>query len=203
LFRGWAKTPAFAHPRKYGGLGLRAIIFALSPAKGFSSPGQLRMGVLMFDDNAMEIARLAGSGYTCAQIVVLMGLRVMGRENPDLVRAMSPLAMGASHGSLCGALTGGLCLMGTHLGKGDDFETPVLGSKIPAMALVKWFTQDELKGATAPTCAAIFESGGQRLDLESSRPTAACADLVSRCFSKALALLAEHGINPSQGRDLP
>ncbi|MDR2302109.1 MAG: C-GCAxxG-C-C family protein [Deltaproteobacteria bacterium] len=156
----------------------------------------------MFDDTSMEVLTLAGSGYTCAQIVMIMGLRVMGRENPDLVRAMSSLAMGASHGSLCGALTGGLCLMGLHLGKGLEFERPILAAKLPLGALVKWFIQDELKGLTAPTCRAIFEAGGQKLDLESSTPTAACAELVSRSFAKALSLIAEHGLDPSQGRDL-
>ncbi|MDR1677197.1 MAG: C-GCAxxG-C-C family protein [Deltaproteobacteria bacterium] len=156
----------------------------------------------MFNDENMEVLELAGQGYTCAQIVVLMGLRIMGRENSDLIRAMSALAMGAAHGSLCGALTGGLCLMGLHLGKGLEFESPVLASKLPMGALVKWFIQEELKGQIAPTCAAIFEAGGQKLDLDRSNPTAACADLVYHSFSKAMGLLVEHGIDPSQGRDL-
>ncbi|MDR0621942.1 MAG: C-GCAxxG-C-C family protein [Deltaproteobacteria bacterium] len=156
----------------------------------------------MFDDSSSEVLELAGCGYTCAQIVVLMGLRIMGRENPDLVRAMASLAMGASHGSLCGALTGGLCLMGVHLGKGLEFESPIPASKLPMGALVKWFIQDELQGKTAPTCAAIFEAGGQKLDLSTSNPTAACADLVGRSYAKAIALLVEHGIDPSQGREL-
>jgi hypothetical protein len=156
----------------------------------------------MIDDTSLEVMRLAGGGYSCAQIVMALGLRVMGRENPDLVRAMGGLAMGAASGSVCGALTGGLCLLGVHLGKGQDFEGPVPGARLPMGALVRWFVRDELKGQVAPTCAAIFEAGGQSLDLETASPTAACADLVAACFSKAMSLLAEHGVDPSSGREL-
>jgi hypothetical protein len=155
----------------------------------------------MIDDTKMDLIQLAGQGYTCAQIVVLLGLRVMGRENPDLVRAMTGLAMGASSGSLCGALTGGLCLLGLHLGKGLDDERPELGHKIPLSALVGWFVKDELKGETAPTCAAIFESAGLGFDFRTASPAASCADLVAHTYLKALALLAEHGLDPTAGRE--
>ncbi|MDR0356545.1 MAG: C-GCAxxG-C-C family protein [Deltaproteobacteria bacterium] len=156
----------------------------------------------MSDDVSLEIMRLAGQGYTCAQIVVILGLRLMGRENPDLIRAMSPLAMGASMGSICGALTGGLCLLGVHLGKGLEFERPEMGGKIPPAALIKWFAQEELQGKTPPTCAGIFEAGGQKLDLESGAPAAACADLVAHAYEKVISLLAEHGLDPTEGREL-
>ncbi|MDR1297998.1 MAG: C-GCAxxG-C-C family protein [Deltaproteobacteria bacterium] len=156
----------------------------------------------MLDETGMEVMALAGSGYSCAQIVLVLGLRVMGRENPDLVRAMAPMAMGASFGSVCGALTGGLCLLGLHLGKGLDFETPALGGKIPPAALVKWFLEDPMQGRIPPTCAAVFESTGTRLDVATSAPAPACADLVARTYSKAMALLVEHGVDPSEGRDL-
>ncbi|MDR1546258.1 MAG: C-GCAxxG-C-C family protein [Deltaproteobacteria bacterium] len=154
----------------------------------------------MLDDAKMEVLELAGQGYTCAQIVVLMGLRVMGRENPDLIRAMSGLAMGAACGSLCGALTGGLCLVGLHTGQGRPFERPVPGGRIPLGALVKWFVAEELGGRVEPTCRAIFESAGQSYDFESANPAAACGDLVSHVWAKALALVAEHGLDPSAGR---
>lgn len=155
----------------------------------------------MNEDIKVDILQLAGLGYTCAQIVVIMGLRVMGRENPDLTRAMAGLAMGASCGSLCGALTGGLCLISLHAGKGLDDERPVLGHRLPLAALVKWFTQEELKGEVAPTCRAIFESTGQTLNLETGTPAASCGDLVADTYVKALALVAEHGLDPALGRE--
>ena len=154
----------------------------------------------MDDDVRGDILELAGLGYTCAQIVVIMGLRVMGRENPDLVRSMGALAMGAAHGSLCGALTGGLCLVGLHVGKGLDDERPELGHRIPLAAMVKWFVEDELKGAIPPTCRSIFESSGQAFDYGTAAPAAACADLVGDSYLKALSLVAEHGLDPAEGR---
>ncbi|MDR3203219.1 MAG: C-GCAxxG-C-C family protein [Deltaproteobacteria bacterium] len=156
----------------------------------------------MDDYTRSNVLELAGQGYTCAQIVVLMGLRIMGRDNPDLVRALSALAMGASSGSLCGALTGGLCLVGLYTGKGIIDERPVLGYRIPLGALIKWFTQDKLKDRTEPTCRAIFEADGQELDLEKALPTAACGDLVGDTFLKALELIQTHGLDPTQGREL-
>jgi hypothetical protein len=155
----------------------------------------------MIDDTKMDVLELAGQGYTCAQIVVIMGLRIMGRENPDLARAMTGLAMGASFGSLCGALTGGLCLISLHVGKGLFDERPVLGHKLPLAALVKWFVQEELKGEIAPTCRAIFESAGGSFDFETASPAASCADLVAGAYLKAVSLIAEHGLDPSAGRE--
>ena len=153
------------------------------------------------EDAKVDIIELAGQGYTCAQIVVIMGLRVMGRENPDLARAMAGLAMGASFGSLCGALTGGLCLVSLHVGKGLDFERPVLGHKLPLAAMVKWFVQDELKGEIPPTCKAIFEAAGLGFDFETAAPAPSCADLVAGAYLKALSLVSEHGLDPSEGRE--
>jgi hypothetical protein len=155
----------------------------------------------MFDDAKMEVIELAGQGFTCAQIVVVMGLRVMGRENLDLTRSMSGLAMGAASGSLCGALTGGLCLIGLHVGQGTSYERPVPGGRVPMGALVRWFVDDELGGRVAPTCRAIFESAGESFDRESSSPTAACADLVAHVWGKALSLVSEHGLDPTVGRE--
>jgi hypothetical protein len=157
---------------------------------------------MMMDDTSLDVLELAGQGYTCAQIVVIMGLRIMGRENPDLVRALSGLAMGAASGSLCGALTGGLCLLGIHTGKGLIDERPIPGSRIPLGALVKWFVAEELEGKTAPMCSAIFEAGGASFNLETANPTAACADLVAHTFAKAIELLREHELDPTEGREL-
>jgi hypothetical protein len=155
----------------------------------------------MEDDTPMLVLELAGKGYTCAQIVIQLGLRVMGRDNPDLLRAMSGLAMGASAGSLCGALTGGLCLIGLHTGKGLEEERPVLGASLYLGALVKWFVQEELKGQIRPECAAIFQSQGQRLDLASLRPAAGCGELVAHTYLKAMELIAEAGLDPGEGRE--
>jgi hypothetical protein len=45
-------------------------------------------------DTQMLVLRLGGKGYSCAQIVIQGGLLCLGRENPDLLRAMAGLAHG-------------------------------------------------------------------------------------------------------------
>lgn len=156
----------------------------------------------MIDDTQMMVLELAGQGYSCAQIVMIGGLRLMGRENPDLVRAMAALAHGASCGDLCGALTGGLCLLSVHTGKGLDDERPVPGARTLAGALIKWFREEELKGKVAPTCRAIFEASGRDFQPGEMDPAVGCGDLVAHTWTKAIQILGENNIDPTQGREL-
>jgi len=155
----------------------------------------------MIDDTEMMVMELSGQGYSCAQIVMIGGLRLMARENPDLVRAMAGLANGASCGDLCGALTGGLCLMAVHTAKGLDDERPIPGARTLAGALIKWFTQEELKGRIRPTCRAIFESAGLNFEPGEMNPAAGCGDLVAHTWTKAVQILQENNIDPTLGRD--
>lgn len=153
----------------------------------------------MIDDAQMMVMELAGQGYSCAQIVALGGLRLMGRENPDLIRAMAALANGASCGDLCGALTGGLCMMSLHTGKGLEDERPALGARALAGALIKWFREEEL-GQTAPTCRAIFEAAGLAFNAGEMNPAVGCADLVAHTWAKAVEILRDNGFDPTEGR---
>lgn len=154
----------------------------------------------MLDDAQVMVMELAGQGYSCAQIVMIGGLRLMGRENPDLVRAMSALADGASCGAICGALTGGLCLMALHTGKGLDDERPMPGARTMAGALIKWFKKEELSGKTALNCADIFEAAGLEYEGGQMNPRVGCGDLVVHTWSKAVEILQANDIDPSQGR---
>jgi len=154
----------------------------------------------MLDDTQMMVMELAGQGYSCAQIVILGGLGLMGRENPDLVRAMGALANGASCGDLCGALTGGLCLLSLHCGKGLEDERPQPGGRTLAGALIKWFRQEELKDQIPPTCRAIFEAAGQEFQNGEMNPAVGCADLVAHTWTRAVELLRDNNIDPSEGR---
>ena len=154
----------------------------------------------MIDATQMMGMELAGQGYSRAQIVILGGLWLLGWENPDLVRAMSALSNGASCGDLCGALTGGLCLISMHTGKGLEDERPVLGARTLNHALVKWFRQEELKGKVAPTCAAIFESAGLTFQDGEMNPAVGCGELGAHTWIKAIELLRDSGIDPTEGR---
>ncbi len=154
----------------------------------------------MMDDTQIMVMELAGQGYSCAQIIIIGGLGLMGRDNPDLVRAMGALANGASCGVLCGALTGGLCLLSLHTGKGLDDERPLPGGKTLAGALIKWFRQVELGGRIAPTCEAIFEAAGQDYQSGAMNPAVGCADLVAHTWVRAVELLRDNNLDPAEGR---
>ena len=58
-----------------------------------------------------EIFTLKMNGYCCSQIVMDMGLRRLGRENPDLIEAMAGLCYGAKCGRLCGVVSAAVCLL--------------------------------------------------------------------------------------------
>ena len=63
-----------------------------------------------------RMLELSGQGFYCAQILLILALEAEGKENPDLVRAMSGLNGGLGFsGNVCGALTGGCCLLGHFL----------------------------------------------------------------------------------------
>lgn len=157
------------------------------------------------DDAQLLVLEMGGKGYSCAQMVLAGGLRLMGRENPDLLRAASGLAQGVGlSGELCGALSGGVCLLGLHCGKGHDGEEALPQAALLMDELVTWF-REELCAGGAVTCDAILGIGAdcQRGDASCRGMDAErCGALVAKTWSRAVALLAEKGIDPSAGREL-
>ena len=153
------------------------------------------------NDASIMVLELGGLGYSCAQIVLLGGLRLMGRDNPDLVRAMAGLAQGGGcSGELCGALSGGLCLIGLHTGKGLDGEE-ALPESVPLMdGLVEWFRQ-ELREGGGITCDAILGVDGTDAAACRGMDASRCGALVAATWEKAVRMLAEAGIDPALGRE--
>jgi C_GCAxxG_C_C family probable redox protein len=63
-------------------------------------------------------------GFHCSQAVLAVGLKKCGLEEEGIVRAMAPLGGGvASSGGPCGALTGGIAMIGRLFGKPKPEET--------------------------------------------------------------------------------
>ena len=153
------------------------------------------------DDTQMMVLELGSKGYSCAQMVIIGGLRLMSRENADLVRAAAGLAQGVGcSGEICGALSGGVCLIALHTGKGQDNED-ALPEAAPLMdELVEWFRSDMCAGGGI-TCDAILgvqDAGGPACrNMDAGR----CGALVAQTWSKAVTLLSEKGIDPTLGRD--
>ena len=74
-------------------------------------------------DDSFRIAELLLQGDTCSHILPKLALEALGRDNPDLVRALSALAVGMGRGLVCGSLTGGCCVLGLYGGRADESET--------------------------------------------------------------------------------
>lgn len=152
----------------------------------------------MLDDLDLNLLRLSGAGYCCSQIMLLLGLQELGRSNPDLVRAAAGLChgMGDCEGP-CGVLTGGACLLGLYAGKGlDDEETD---ERLPLLLseLTDWFRETATSEYGGIACSQIIGTDCGKPDQQR------CGSLLSRTYAHIREILAENGLDPAEGRELP
>lgn len=141
------------------------------------------MAVDLFD-----LFKLAAQGYCCSQIILLLGLEAQGKENPDLVRAMEGLCGGLGRtGNNCGALTGGVCLLGLYAGRGSASES--LGGQLSSMVndLVMWFEEEY----NSLDCAGILDDS---LDTGADYPVK-CGNIVMGVYHKVQEILATYNNN--------
>ncbi|HVN20596.1 MAG TPA: C-GCAxxG-C-C family protein [Dongiaceae bacterium] len=136
-------------------------------------------------DDTFRIAELEMRGYGCSQILALMALEAQGRENPELVRAMSGLLLGMGCGKVCGALTGGCCVLGIYAGKGSEDSNA--DPRLPLMLgrFVEWF-ETEFKGrfGSIDCCGIVQDDARQRM--------ARCPLIVTETLGKIREILAEN-----------
>ena len=148
----------------------------------------------MFDDVGLRMMELAGKGYCCSQIMAILALDEMGRDNLDLVRGMAGLCNGLGDCSgPCGVYSGAAVLLGMYAGKGDDMEDT--SDVLPLMleALRDWFTEATTQyGGTA--CGDILDGNCGQPD------PARCGGLVSEAYGKVREILVANGLDPAQGR---
>lgn len=145
-------------------------------------------------DDMIRMLQLAQQGFQCSQILLLMGLEAQGKDNIDLLRAMSALAGGLGFsGDVCGTLTGGACLLGLYAGRGraDEDEDPRLNVMIGE--LVEWFTAEHGRKYGGIRCETILG------DDPRSRTTR-CPSLILGTYQKVKDLLAQNGFDLSRGR---
>ena len=139
------------------------------------------------DDLLIRVMQLGHQGYSCSQILMLLGLAQHDHANPELIRAMDGLAYGCGTGEAsCGVLTSGCCLLALYAGR--DESDPGSSSRLPPMCqeLVMWFTER----AGGLRCDAI--TGSLSPGLRQS-----CGPLLVDTFRKTLDILNTHGIDPA------
>jgi C_GCAxxG_C_C family probable redox protein len=96
----------------------------------------------MSDDGStlLRVAELSLEGFGCSQILVMRALEALGRDNPELVRAVSGLHGGLGFsGKVCGALAGGCCVIALHAGRGSPDEDEAEDLNPLIQELVAWF----------------------------------------------------------------
>lgn len=134
-----------------------------------------------------KLMELSQAGFYCSQILLIIGLEAQGKENPDVVRAMSGLVGGLGFcGKTCGALTGGACLIGLYAGKGtmEEMEDSRLNDMI--RELVEWFEQENLSRYGSINCQEILEGNP-------ANRMARCPQLVMQTLEKVRDILAVNG----------
>ena len=145
-------------------------------------------------DAMLRMIQLAQQGFHCSQILLFMGLEAQGKVNADVIRTMTALAGGIGFsGDVCGALTGGACLLGLYAGRGTPEEEEDQRLNVMIGELVDWFTQGY--GATygGIHCESILGDDPRN---QSTR----CPSLVLGTYEKVMALLSENGFDITSGR---
>jgi C_GCAxxG_C_C family probable redox protein len=144
------------------------------------------------DDLMFRMMDLKSKGFYCSQIMMLLALEAQEKENPDLTRAMAGLAFGVGIGEVCGALTGGACILSLYAGKGteEDEEHFCLMSMLNDLG--EWFRETYGGQYGGISCNTITEDGTLRNER--------CGAVVAATYQKVLELLIENDFDPCEGK---
>lgn len=144
------------------------------------------------DDLLFRMMELKARGYYCSQIMMLLTLENQDKTNDDLIRAMSGLAFGAGIGDICGALTGGACILSLYAGKGKEEEEEDSRLKGMLLELGEWFRETYTEKFGGTSCDVISEDGSLRNER--------CGGVVAATYQKVLEILDDNGFDPCEGR---
>lgn len=148
------------------------------------------------NETSLRVMQLVAQGFCCSQVILILGLEVQGRENPELVRAVNGLCQGLGcRDEACGALSGGVCLLALHAGKGTPGEERHDRYELLLGSLVDWFRETVRARYGGTRCDDIVGAGNPAPD------PARCGPLVVQTYERAMALLLENGIDPTQSRE--
>lgn len=144
------------------------------------------------DDTMIRMLQLGQQGFTCSQIIVLLGLELREESNAGLVRAMGGLAYGcgSGHGS-CGVLTGGCCLIALYAGKGSGEENASDRLDVMLQELNDWFSRHTGCAADGMSCDAIVGEAGPLASRQR------CGAILAETYDKVMEILAANDIDPT------
>jgi C_GCAxxG_C_C family probable redox protein len=136
----------------------------------------------------MRMLERVRQGFHCSEVLLFAGLDARGENNPDLIKAVSALAGGVGFsGELCGALTGGACLLGLYAGRGSENENADERLSIMVTELIDWFSEKFGQSYGGIRCREIIGD-------DSRKPPERCPQIVSGVLKKVKLLLGEHDL---------
>lgn len=127
-------------------------------------------------------------GYHCSHILLLLALEAQGKQNPDLVRAMSGLVAGMGCGKTCGVLTGGCCLLGLYAGKGTAESQADERLAEMLRRFVEWFEVECTRRYGGMRCAEILAD-------DPRNQLTRCPSLMVESLQELKCILEESGYN--------
>lgn len=146
------------------------------------------------DETTLRVLHLASQGLCCSQILISLALEDMGEENIPLVRAMAGLCNGLGKGSLCGAASGGACVIALYGARGDSREEELDCYPLMLDEFMEWFQQTGPVQWGGITCDAIVGEGR-------TQEMQTCGQIIVAVRNKLLEILAAHDLDPSSPRD--
>ncbi len=133
-----------------------------------------------------RLMELGLEGFECSQMMMAVILEAAGMENPDLLRAMSGLTGGMGHGGgVCGALTGGCCILGLFTGKGESEELEHSRSREIIQEYVEWFGDNWESHYGSSRCQDIVQG-------DFSKCMTVCFPMIESCCEKIMDMLTEY-----------
>ena len=145
------------------------------------------MIVDLSNDKKTKIARKAGSllnqGYHCSEAMLLVvGTELLGELDPQAINISTPFAGGiaCAYDDLCGALTGGLMVIGGLFGRENVHK-----SDNRCMAVAKHYRDTFLQEFGWLNCCDLREHWRGKPGQED------CAELVEKAAALLLAILSE------------
>ena len=141
------------------------------------------------NDIAFRMLELNNKGYCCSQILMILALEEREETNPDLVRSMGGLCLGiGASEEVCGALSGGACLLALYAGKGNDEEQEDERFPLMVAELLEWFHATVGQDYGGVRCEDILgASVSQGPDLTR------CGMIVAHTYEQVRNILSYHG----------
>jgi hypothetical protein len=132
--------------------------------------------------------QLSSKGFACAQIMMMLVLENEDEQNPGLVRTLGALNNGFRDcGLVCGAFTGGACLLSYYAGQGSEDEMPDPDYDVMTQELYDWFVAEiggRYGGISCPEVLGNDKSNKQKR----------CPEVVEATLAKVQGILDDHEV---------